>query len=94
MPKYIIEMYGIPREITDLEQVEIEIEDGAGIGDIIKILRDKIPALEGPVIRAGEDRLVDVYNFNINGRFYYDGMDLNLQCGDHIALLLTPLAGG
>jgi molybdopterin converting factor small subunit len=61
--------------------------------EIIAALRNKIPTLEGPVIRPGEDRLVELYKFNVNGTFYFDGMDLHLHKNDRIALL-TPATGG
>jgi len=93
MIKYMVHMYGLPHEVTDLRSVEIEVKEGAAMGEVIAALRSKVPSLEGPVIRQGEDRLEDQYNFNINGHFYFDGMDFQLQKGDRIALL-TPATGG
>jgi len=93
MFKCIIPMYGLPREITELREVEVELKDGASMSEVIAALRKKVPALEGPVIRTGEDRLVEQYKFNINGRFYFDGMDFQLHKGDRIALLV-PMTGG
>jgi molybdopterin converting factor small subunit len=93
MFKCVIQMFGLPHEITDLRAVEVELNEGAGMAEVIAALRKKIPSLEGPVIRAGEDRLEEAYKFNINGHFYFDGMDFKLQKGDRIALL-TPATGG
>jgi molybdopterin converting factor small subunit len=93
MFKIIIPMYGLPREITELREVEVELRDGAGMAEVIAALREKVPSLEGPVIRPGEDRLVEQYKFNINGRFYFDGQDLKLHKVDRIALLV-PMTGG
>ena len=93
MFKCVVKMFGLPREITELREVELELEDGASMAEIIAALRNKIPTLEGTVIRPGEDRLVELYKFNVNGTFYFDGMDLHLQKGDRIALL-TPATGG
>ncbi|MCK4273268.1 MAG: MoaD/ThiS family protein [Dehalococcoidales bacterium] len=39
------------------------------------------------------DRLEENYKFNINGNFYYAGMDFQLHPGDRIALLV-PVTGG
>lgn len=89
-----VHIFGLPKIITDARKLEIELNDGANaMGDLIAALRKRIPALEGPVIRTGEDRLVERYKFNVNGRLYYDGMDFQLQSGDRIALL-TPMTGG
>jgi molybdopterin converting factor small subunit len=93
MFKCTIPMYGLPREITELREVEVELRDGASMAEVIVALREKVPSLEGPVIRTGEDRLVEQYKFNINGRFYFDGMDFQLHQGDRIALLV-PMTGG
>jgi len=86
-------MYGLPREITELREVEVELAVGAGMAEVVAALREKIPALEGPVIRPGQDRLMEQYKFNINGRFYFDGMDFELGKEDRIALLV-PMTGG
>ncbi len=93
MFRCVVEMFGLPSEITELREVEIKLNDGATLRDVIAALKDKIPALEGTAIRLGEDQLVEHYKFNVNGRFYYDDMGLQLQRGDRIALLV-PIAGG
>jgi molybdopterin converting factor small subunit len=93
MPKWTIPMYGLQREITELRQVEVELPEGATMPEVIAAMREKIPSLEGPVIRPGEDRLVEQYKFNLNGRFYFDGQDFELKPGDRIALLV-PMTGG
>ena len=93
MFKCAIHIYGLPREISDLQEVEVMLRDGASMKEVVAALRQRIPALEGPVIRTGEDRLVEYYKFNVNGHFYFDGMDFQLQSGDRIALLM-PVTGG
>lgn len=90
--KYTIQMFGLPREVTQLREVEVELEDGANLADVIAALKRKIPALEGQVIRPGENRLTDYYGFNVNGQFYIDDTG-RIQEGDRIALL-TLAAGG
>jgi molybdopterin converting factor small subunit len=93
MPKWTIPMYGLQREITELRQVDVELPEGATMPQVIAAMREKIPSLEGPVIRPGEDRLANQFKFNLNGRFYFDGQDFKLQAGDRIALLV-PMTGG
>jgi len=93
MNKWIIPMYGLPREITEKREVEVELKEGAGMAEVVAALGKKVPSLEGPVIVPGEDRLVDEYKFNINGTFYFAGMDFKLKKGDRIALLV-PMTGG
>lgn len=93
MFRCVVQMFGLPREITELREVELELKDGASLVDVTAALRRSIPALEGPVILAGEDRLVENYKFNVNGHFYYNDLNLKLQSGDRVALL-TPVTGG
>ena len=88
-----IEMYGFPREVTTLRMVELHLEDGAAMADVIVELKKKIPGLDGYAFRPDENRLADLYKFNVNGRLYYDGMDFRLHDGDRIALL-TLVTGG
>jgi molybdopterin converting factor small subunit len=93
MDKWIIPMYGLPREITEQREVEIELDDNASMAEIIAAMKAKIPSLVGPVIRPGENRLIEQFKFNVNGSFYFDGQDFNLRKGDRIALLV-PMTGG
>jgi molybdopterin converting factor small subunit len=93
MFRCVVEMFGLPSEITELREAEVELDDGATLRDVVAALKSKIPALEGTAIRVGENQLVENYKFNVNGRFYYDDMDLRLRSGDRIALLV-PISGG
>jgi molybdopterin converting factor small subunit len=93
MEKWVIPMYGIPREITEKREVEVELNEGAGMADVVAALRKKVPALEGRAIVPGGDRLAEGYKFNINGTFYFAGTDFKLKKGDRIALLV-PMTGG
>ena len=86
-------MYGLPREITEKREVEVELRENAGMAEVVAALREKVPSLEGTVIVPGEDRLADEYKFNINGAFYFAGTDFKLRKGDRIALLV-PMTGG
>jgi molybdopterin converting factor small subunit len=93
MNKWVIPMYGLPREITEKREVEVELSNGAGMAEVVAALREKVPNLEGRAIIPGEDQLADEYKFNINGTFYFAGMDFKLKKGDRIALLV-PMTGG
>jgi molybdopterin converting factor small subunit len=93
MAKWKIPMYGLPREITPLREIEVELSDNADMAQVIVAMKEKIPSLEGPVIRPGENRLVEQFKFNVNGRFYFDGQNFILHQGDRIALLV-PMTGG
>lgn len=96
MTRCSVEFFGLPVKLAELK-VDIEVKDGAKLRDVIAALRRKVPALEGSIIVAGQDRLIDAYTFNIHGRFYTDNDDenenLQLKNGDRIALLTIPIGG-
>lgn len=93
MFRCVVGMFGLSDEVTELREVEVELKDGASLGDVIAALRREIPALEGKVIRAGEERLMENYAFNINGQFHSDDSEFQLRDGDHVALLLLATGG-
>ena len=37
MFKCVVEIYGLPREITTLREGEVELKDGAGMADVIVV---------------------------------------------------------
>lgn len=93
MIRCIVELFGLSKEIAELSEVEVELNDGASLGDVIAALKRKMPTLEGHVIRVGEDRLTEYYAFNVNGRFYFDDRNLQLQNDDRIVLLSLATGG-
>lgn len=92
MVKFNVEMFGLSNEITKVKNVEIELDEGAYLRDVVAALRRKIPALDGSVVSAGQDKLTERYVFNIDGRFYSDNDKIQLRGGEYIRLL--PLATG
>lgn len=91
--KCVIPLYGLPRELTTTRQVEVDLGDGAGMAEVIAAIKEQVPSLDGHVFRKGENRLAEQFKFNINGQFFFDGMDFELHPGDRIALLV-PMTGG
>ena len=88
-----VDLYGFPSEIAPERKVTIDLREGAGMAEVIAELKREIPGLEGHAFRQGENRLADLYKFNLNGVLYYDGMDFRVTPGDRLALL-TLVTGG
>jgi molybdopterin converting factor small subunit len=80
-------------DAVGVRNVEVDLDNGATLKDLVGALRREMPALEGRVIRPGEDRLTAHYTFNVNGRFYIDDYDVKVKCDDHILLLTFALGG-
>jgi hypothetical protein len=91
--KCVIGLYGLPHGIVDGHKVEVELKDEASLTDIIAVLRRELLKLDGPVIRAGEDKLTEHYAFNINGRFYTDDKEIRVRSGDKVTLLALAAGG-
>ena len=88
-----VEMWGLPREISGLGEVEVMVKDNASLRDVIAALKRRLPALEGEVIRTGEERLEDSCAFNINGQFCQEDENPRLQDGDCLRLLTLATGG-
>ncbi len=94
MFKCTVEIYGLPQKIITLRKVEVELEEGAGLEEVIAGMRQQIPGMIGPVILKDKDSLMERFVFNVNGRFYFkDGGNLQIKKGDHIALLSVATGG-
>ena len=93
MFRCMVEMFGLSEEISSRQKVEVELKDGASPRDVVAALRREIPELEGPVIRCGEDELVDHYGFYINGCLYIGDEEVQLKDSYHV-VLLTLASGG
>ena len=93
MFRCIVEIFGLPEEITGPPKVEVRLKEGAGLRDVIAALRREVPALVGSVIRRGEDQLSDSFGFYINGCYYTGNEEDQLKDGDRIVLLALASGG-
>jgi hypothetical protein len=88
-----VEMWGLPREVSGLGDVEIQVKEDARLQDVIAALKRRIPALEGVVISKGQDRIEETCAFNINGCFYQNEENVQLKNGDCLKLLTVATGG-
>ncbi len=88
-----IEIFGVPSEVTSLKTINVTLDDGAKISDLVAALRNAIPTLNGKVIRKEENRLIDNYNFNINGSFYSGNQNIKIKSGDSLRLVMLATGG-
>ena len=86
-------MWGLPREVSGLPDVEVKLENDASLKDVIAALRHRVPALEGGVICQGEDRLEDTCVFNMNGQFFLEDEKLQIKDGDCLRLMTLATGG-
>jgi molybdopterin converting factor small subunit len=93
MPEITVQLFGFPTSIAPRREVTITLADGATLADVIANLRKSVPTLVGFAITPGEDRLVDHFKFNHNGRLVYTDFSAKVSGGDHIALLIQVSGG-
>lgn len=89
----VVEMWGQSREVSGLPEVKIELEEGAGLRDVLAALRRKVPALDGTVIVKGEDRLDDSSTFAVGGQFFQEENTVKLHDGDRVRILTLATGG-
>jgi hypothetical protein len=91
--KLIVEMFGLPQKISQEGKVEIQLRDNASLKEVVTALKRKIPDLEGPVIRQGQDELVENYAFIVNGQFQAGDSNLRIRPDDRTVLVLLATGG-
>lgn len=86
-------MFGLPQQLAIPPQVEVEINEGSGIPELVMAIRNKMPFLEGPVIVPGEARLTGSYAFVVNGEFQPVDSEIQIRNGDRVVLILLAVGG-
>jgi len=92
MSKYVVELFGIPRQLAGAREVELDLPAGVALSEAVAALGSKVPALVGRVI-AEDGALIEPYALNLNGRAFVQSLEVRLKAGDHI-VLMTRSAGG
>jgi hypothetical protein len=93
MFRCIVQMFGLPQQITNLHRIEVDINDEASIPELVIALRNTLPSMEGPVIIPGQARLNENYSFVINGEFQPNDSDIQIHNGDRVVLILLAVGG-
>jgi molybdopterin converting factor small subunit len=93
MAAFKVELFGLSHAVPGVHDIEVELGPEATLAELTGALRQAMPALEGRVIKKGEDRLSGQYAFNGNGRFFLDEYDSKVKAADHILILTLALGG-
>lgn len=88
-----VKLFGFPQSVAARREVTLTLDDEATLADVIANLRKSVPTLVGFAIMPGEDRLVEHFKFNHNGRLVYNDFSAKVSSGDHIALLIQVSGG-
>ena len=89
-----IELYGSSADLTGISEVVLELpEEDAGMQELVRALKNRLPELDGIVFTHNENKLADNQAFNINGRFYSGSDVITVRDGDRIRLLTAAIGG-
>jgi hypothetical protein len=91
--KYSIELVGLPNKLAEIRRVEVDLDSGVTLADLVAALRQAWPELEDSIIRPGQDKLAGHYTFNVNGRFLVDEYDVTVQPSDRILVVVLAMGG-
>jgi hypothetical protein len=90
--KHTIEMFGLS-PFAETNAVDIDLQDNAGIEQLIEALGKAMPSFRGRVIQEERNSLVENYGLYINGQFISDDQDVRIKPGDRIVLILLATGG-
>jgi ThiS family len=91
--KYSVELVGLPNKLAEMRRVEVDLDSGATLAELVAALRQARPELEGSIIRPEQDKLAGHYTFNVNGRFHVDEYDVTVQPNDRILVVILAMGG-
>jgi hypothetical protein len=87
-----VEMYGLS-PYTNFNKVDVELEAGTGIPELIGALGQKIPSFEGSVKEVGVNRLIETYGLYVNGQFVQQDDPVKFKPGDRVVIILLAVGG-
>lgn len=89
-----IEFYGLSAELAGTKEIVLTLHgERAGMQELVRALKTRLPDLDGVVLKKDENLLAGDQAFNINGRFYSGKNEIVVHDGDMIRLL-TAATGG
>ena len=91
----LVEFTGIPRIVTGVKQVPLELKDGTTFREIVRLLGKQYPKMVGEVLHPDGETLQASNMLNLNGRRMVQPaqMENGPSDGDRL-ILMSILAGG
>lgn len=88
-----VEFFGVSRYVTGIEECELEFEQGANLGDVVRELVRRFPRLEQERLIENGPRLSPSFQLIIDGRGAAKELDTQLK-GNERLLLISATWGG
>lgn len=91
--RLVVEFFGLAREIAGVRELEMELEQRATIGEVVRVLAALHPGFVGPIIDGASWTVGPHFLLNLDGREVIQHYDLQPRPGARL-LLMSALAGG
>ena len=89
-----IELYGSSAELAGIDQVVLKLPgENPGMHELVAALKNRLPELEGTILKKDENILADDQALNIDGCFYSGSDEITIHDGDRIRLLTAAIGG-
>lgn len=77
---------------VDQIKLDLYLEDGATVRDVVNKLNDIYPGFKNKII--SQDRIIDMHDILVNGRSidFLDGLNTRLKDGD-VVVVVSPFGG-
>ncbi len=94
-PQVQIEFTGISRMLTGQSEIHLPIHANVTFSDVVKLLSEKYPALNGQIIDKGGKSFIPTNLFSLNGQRIIQDTDMDglVRDGDRL-IVISLLAGG
>lgn len=89
----VVEFFGVPRRLAGVAEVTVETGEDTTLRQVLRLVRDRFPALAPSVIGAEHVDLGPAYVINIDGRRVVEDLGYRVGDGEHV-LILSSLVGG
>ena len=93
--KVTVKFLAIFYELAKTFKAEVELPDGATVGDLLKVLDERFNPNISKTLLNDDSGLREGYNILVNGRSvdFKKGLETKLNDGDEV-VLLPPIGGG
>ncbi|HEM61016.1 MAG TPA: hypothetical protein ENO24_01900 [Chloroflexi bacterium] len=88
-----VEFFGVSRYVTGIKECQLEFEQGANLGDVVRELARQFPRLEQERLIENGPRLSPSFQLIIDGRGVTKELDTQLK-GNERLLLVSATWGG
>jgi molybdopterin converting factor small subunit len=88
-----VEFFGVARHFAEVADCELELDEGARLGDVVRELAQRFPRLVGDRVIGQGEELSQSFALSINGGMVTQNLDVRIADNDRL-LLISATWGG